>query len=217
MKTDTQLQLDVLEELTWDPSVDAAQIGVEVRDGVVTLAGTVGSFAEKWEAERAVQRVSGVRALAVELSVRLPGASVRSDADIARTVENVLSWMSNVTDGSIKVMVEGGWVTLSGSVEWDYQRKAATAAVRYLMGVTGVSDSIGILQQVSASAVQDAIEAALKRGALADARHIFVEVSGNKVTLSGTVRNWSERELAQHAAWGTHGVSMVIDNITLAI
>ncbi|MGK5081242.1 BON domain-containing protein [Janthinobacterium sp. HLX7-2] len=217
MKTDIQLQLDVLDELTWDPSLDAAKIGVEVRDGVVTLAGTVGSFAEKWEAERAVQRVIGVKALAVELSVRLPGASIRSDADIARTVENVLAWMSNVPDGSIKVMVEGGWVTLSGIVEWDYQRKAATAAVRYLMGVTGVSDSIGIVQQVSASAVQDAIEAALKRGALADARRIVIDVSGNNVTLSGTVRNWSERELAQHAAWGTHGVSTVIDNITLAI
>ena len=162
MKTDTQLQQDVTAELKWEPSVNAAQIGVEVKDGIVTLAGHVGSYAEKYDAEHAAQRVSGVEALAIEMDVKLAGSSKRTDADVARAVQNVLQWTTYLPKDRVKVMVEGGWVTLTGEVDWEYQRQAATAGVRYLMGVTGVSDQITIKKpKVSLSAVKSDIEAAL--------------------------------------------------------
>ena len=144
MKTDTQLQHDVIAELAWEPSVNAAQIGVEVKDGVVTLAGHVGSFVEKWEAERAAQRVSGVKGLAVEMDVNLPGSSKRNDVDIARAARNVLEWTTYWPQDEIKVVVEAGWVTLTGEVDWEYQRQAASNSIRGLIGITGVRDQIVI-------------------------------------------------------------------------
>jgi osmotically-inducible protein OsmY len=216
MKTDAQVQQDVIAELKWEPSVNAEQIGVEVKDGVVTLAGQVGSFAEKWDAERAAQRVSGVRALAVEMDVALPGSSRRADADIARSVENVLQWTTYLPQDRVKVMVEAGWVTLSGELDWDYQRQAAVGAVRYLMGVTGVSDQIRIKAKVSSSVVKADIEAALKRRASSDAHGISVEVRGADVTLTGRVHSWSERDMARSSAWSTPGVRHVVDNLTVA-
>ena len=216
MKTDTQLQQDVIAELKWEPSVNAAQIGVEVKDGIVTLAGHVGSYAEKWDAERAAQRVSGVKALAVEMDVNLSGSSRRTDADIARSAENTLEWTTYLPKNHVKVMVESGWVTLSGEVDWEYQRQAAAKGVRYLMGVTGVSDQIVLkYPKVSLSAVKSEIEAALKRRATADAQKISVEVHGADVTLTGKVHSWSERDLARHSAWGTSGVQNVVDNMTV--
>ena len=215
MKTDTQLQQDVIAELKWEPSVNAAQIGVEVQDGVVTLAGHVGSYAEKLDAEHAAQRVSGVKALAIEMDVKLAGLSKRTDADIARSVENVLQWTTYLPLNHVKVMVESGWVTLSGEVDWEYQRQAATAAVRYLMGVTGVSDQITIKPKVSSTAVKSDIEAALKRRAKSDAHKISVEVQGADVTLTGKVHSWSERDLARNTAWGTSGVQHVVDHMTV--
>ena len=212
MKTDTQLQQDVLAELKWEPSVDAAQIGVEVNDGVVTLAGHVGTYSEKWDAERAVQRVSGVKALAVEIDVKLFGANERTDADIARSAENVLEWTTYCPRDSIKVMVEKGWLTLSGTVDWEYQRLAIAGAVRYLMGVKGISDQITIKPKLSSYAVKADIEAALKRNGKHDG-HISVAVEDDQVTLAGTVHNWSELEIAKHSAWGTPGVRNVINNI----
>jgi osmotically-inducible protein OsmY len=216
MKTDNQLQQDVSAELKWEPSVHAARIGVEVKDGVVTLAGQVDSYSEKWNAERAAQRVSGVKAMATELKVKLTGLGKRTDADIAGSVENVLEWTSSLPAGAIKVMVEGGWVTLSGDVDWQYQRQAAADSVRYLMGVTGVSDQISIKPSVSATAVKSDIEAALKRTAIADAKKIHVEVHGTDVTLTGSVHNWAERETATNSAWGTPGVRNVVDKMALA-
>ncbi len=219
MKTDSQLQQDVSAELKWEPSVHAARIGVEVKDGVVTLAGHVDSFAEKWNAERAAQRVAGVKAMTTELKVHLTGLSMRTDADVAEAVENVLEWTSSLPAGAIKVMVEGGWVTLSGDVDWQYQRQAATDSVRTLMGVTGVSDQIGIkpsLRPVTATAVKSDIEAALKRRSIADARKISVAVHGSDVTLSGTVHSWDERDTATSSAWGTPGVRNVVDMMSLA-
>jgi osmotically-inducible protein OsmY len=215
MKTDSQLQQDVSAELTWEPSVHAARIGVEVKDGVVTLAGQVDTYAEKWNAERAAQRVAGVKALATELKVQLTGLSKRTDADIAGAVENVLEWSSSLPAGAIKVMVESGWVTLSGNVDWQYQREAAKDSVRYLLGVAGVSDQIAIKPSVSTTAVKSDIEAALKRTAIADAKKIHVEVQGSDVTLTGTVHNWAERETATNSAWGTPGVRNVHDKMTL--
>ena len=215
MKTDTQLQLDVIAELKWEPSVNAAQIGVEVQDGVVTLAGHVNSYAEKLDAEHAVQRVSGVKALAIEMDVKLAGLSKRTDADIARSAENVLQWTTYLPVNHVKVMVESGWVTLSGEVDWEYQRQAATGAVRYLLGVTGISDQITIKPNVSSTVVKSDIEAALKRRAKSDAHKISVEVQGADVTLTGKVHSWSERDLARNTAWGTSGVQHVVDHMTI--
>jgi osmotically-inducible protein OsmY len=215
MKTDANVQQDVLAELKWEPSVNATDIGVEVKDGVVTLAGHVDSYSEKWNAERAAQRVYGVKALAVEMDVRLPGSSKRNDGDIARSAENVLQWTTYLPTNSVKVMVEAGWITLTGEVEWGYQREAAAHAVRNLMGVTGVSDDIRVKPTVTRGAVKGDIEAALKRRAHADANNIAVAVNGNDVTLSGTAHTWSERMLARNTAWGTPGVHSVVDNITI--
>ena len=202
MKTDLQLQQDIIAELTWEPSVNAAQIGVEVKDGVVTLAGHVNSYSEKWRAERVAQRI------AVDLVLRL--------ADIARTAENVLEWMTYAPRDSVKVMVEGGWITLSGEVDWEYQRWAAVKGVSHLMGVTGVSDHMAIKPQASNLTVKSGIEAALKRRAQTDAQNITVEAFGDRVTLAGTVHSWSERDLAERSAWGAPGVRSVINNMTIA-
>jgi osmotically-inducible protein OsmY len=216
MKNDIQLQQDVLAELKWEPSVNAAQIRVEVKDGVVTLAGHVNSYAEKCDAEQAAQRVSGVKALAVEMDVTLNGSSRRNDADIARSGENVLQWTSQVPRDSIRVIVESGWITLIGEAEWEYQRRAAITAVRNLMGVKGVSDRIDIKPRVSMSAVMSDIIAALKRRAGSEAQNIAVAIKGPDVMLSGTVDSLSLRELARNAAWGAPGVRNVIDNITIS-
>jgi osmotically-inducible protein OsmY len=219
MKTDSQLQKDVNAELEWEPSIHAEHIGVEVKQGVITLAGEVESYAEKWKAERAALRVSGVRALTTELKVRIPGLSQRTDADIAAAVENVLGWTSSLPEGAVKVMVEAGWVTLTGAVESHYQRQAATDAVRTLLGVTGVSDQIGIkpsVTAVAATAVKADIEAALKRTSIADAQNISVAVHGQDVTLSGTVQSWNERDTANNSAWGTPGVRNVVDLMMMA-
>jgi len=215
MKTDTQLQQDVIAELAWEPSVNAAQIGVEVKDGVVTLAGHVGSFVEKWEAQRAAQRVSGIKGLAVEMDVTIPGSSKRNDVDIARSARNVLEWTTYWPQDEIKVIVESGWITLTGEVEWEYQREAAAKSIRGLMGVTGVSDQIVLKPSTTAKPAKSGIEAALKRRIHGDAKHITVGVQGNEVTLTGTVQSWSERDSARNSAWSTPGVRSVADNLTV--
>ena len=216
MKTDSQLQQDVSAELKWEPSVHATLIGVEVKDGVVTLAGEVGSFWEKWNAQSAAQRVAGVKALSSEITVRLSGLSKRTDTDIAEAVENRLEWTSSLPSGAITVMVEAGWVTLTGDVDWQYQRQVATDSVRQLLGVTGVSDQIGIKRSLLGAVVQSDIEAALKRTSIGEANKISVRVEGSAVTLSGTVHSWNERDTAISSAWGTPGVRTVVDLMTLA-
>jgi len=213
MKTDTALQKDVIAELGWEPSVNSAQIGVEVADGIVTLAGHVKSYTEKWNAERAAKRVLGVKGLAIEIDVVLAGSSERHDADIAHSAENILQWMSYLPKNYVKVMVENGWLTLSGDVAWDYQRQAAEAAVHHLMGVTGVSNQITLRPRVSMHAVEADIETALKRRAKLNAPTISVTILGTDVTLSGTVHSLSERDLAKHSAWSTPGVRNVTNNI----
>jgi osmotically-inducible protein OsmY len=215
MKADAQVQQDVMAELRWEPSINAAQIGVEVRDGVLTLSGVVNSFAEKWDAERVAQRVFGVNALAVAIEVQLPGDSQRSDADIARAAVYALEWTSYLPANCVSVMVDGGWITLSGEVDFDFQRQAAARSVRYLQGVKGVSDQVVLRTGVSLTAVKAEIEAALKRRAKSEARQIEVDVKGSTVTLSGEVDSWAERQLAMEAAWGTAGVRSVFDNMSL--
>lgn len=217
MKTDAQVQHDVAEELHWEPSVNAAGIGVEVKNGVVTLAGHVDSYAEKRNAERAAQRVTGVTALAIDIQVKLPDSNKRTDGEIAGSVKNILEWSTHLPNDTVKVMVEGGFITLSGEVNWEYQRKSAGDIVRNLLGVTGVSNQIAIRPAVSMVAIKSDIEAALKRRAKRDAQGISVEVRGTDVTLTGTVHSWAERELAKHSAWSTPGVLNVVDNMKFAL
>jgi osmotically-inducible protein OsmY len=212
MKTDAQVQKDVVTELAWEPSVEAARIGVMVKDGVVTLVGHVNSLAQSWEAECAARRVQGVRALAMEIDVTLPGASQRDDADIARLARSVLEWTTFLPRDCVKVLVEGGWVTLTGQLEWEYQRRGAVDTVRHLMGVEGVIDQISVKPLAPSGAIRANIEAALKRLALPG---IAVEVRGGDVSLTGTVHTWSERDMANHSAWGTPGVRDVVDNVAV--
>lgn len=217
MKTDTTLQQDVSAELRWEPSVQAARIGVEVKDGIVTLAGEVDSYFEKWNAERAALRVSGVTALATELKVHLPSLSQRTDADIAASVDNALEWAYSLAVGrQIKVSVENGWVRLSGHVDWQFQKQMASDIVRPLMGVVGVNNEISIKPTGPAMLVESEIQAALERTSIADAGKISVAVHGTDVTLSGQVQSWADRETATNAAWGTPGVTNVVDMLTLA-
>jgi osmotically-inducible protein OsmY len=216
MKTDTQLQQDVIEELHWDPSLNAAQVVVAVQDGIVHLSGNVDSYAEKWGIERAVQRIAGVHSLAIEIDVELPGASQRYDSDILRSAEYVLKWSTYLAQNDVNVMVENGWVTLFGEVDWEYQRRAVEQGVRYLIGVKGVSDFIAVRPRLAVNSVKTEIEAALRRRAKSDEAQISVEVNGNGVTLSGIVHSWHERALATHSAWSTPGVRTVTDHMTVA-
>ena len=214
MKTDEQLQSDVEQELRWEPSVSATQIGVSVNGGVVELDGHVDSFYEKWAAERAAMRVSEAKAVASEIKVELPSSATRTDEDIARTAVNHLEWNYSVPN-TVKVQVTDGCVTLEGTTEWQYQREEAESAVRSLMGVKWVSNEITVTPRASAVDVKVKIEDALKRNGATDSKHITVETCAGNVTLRGHVRNWSERVEAEHAAWGAPGVTKVEDLITI--
>jgi osmotically-inducible protein OsmY len=213
--TDRELQEHVQKALDWEPSVDAADIGVSVEQGVVTLRGDVKTYAEKAAAERVALRVFGVKAVADDLNVHVQNTQQRTDTEIAQAVVSALKWNTAVPDERIAVTVTNGWVTLKGHVEWEYQRAAATNAIRYLSGVRGVSSGITVQPRVSVPDVQAKIEAALKRSAEIDARRINVAVADGKVTLTGNVHSWFERNQARHAAWSAPGVRDVEDFIAV--
>ena len=217
MKTDSQLQQDVMNELKWDPSVKAA-IRVDAKDGVVTLSGYVDSYSKKWAADRAAARVFGVKAVeAEEIQVRLPGSLKRPDESIARVASNALEWDVSVPHDRVKVQVQNGLVTLTGEVDWWYQKNAAENAVRHLVGVVSVSNGITIKPESKHldEDVKDNIENAFQRNAVLDARRITVETRGGKVILRGSVHSWLEREQVQWAAWAAPGVSEVESYITI--
>jgi osmotically-inducible protein OsmY len=214
--SDRELRKDVLDELEFEPSIDASKIGVAVRDGVVTLSGHVTSYGQKVAAERATRRVKGVRAVAQEIEVRLPQDSVIADDEIAKRAANMLKWNSMLPSDAIKLTVNQGWITLSGEVDWQYQRSAAEDAVRPLPGVVAVINNLAVKPRVRVTDVRHRIEEALKRSAEVEANNISVFVSdGGTVTLDGKVRDLQEHVAVQNAAWSTPGVRQVLDQLTV--
>ena len=214
--TDAEIRKNVEAELSFEPSINASEIGVAVKDGIVTLTGRVDSYWEKIAAEEAAARVAGVKAVANELEIRLPFSSERTDEDIARAAVNRLEWTITVPKDRIKVKVSKGWVTLEGEVDWQFQKNAAAEAVRNLVGIKGVINHIMVKERPSTAEVKAKIEEALKRSAEVDASHITVETEGDKVILKGTVRSWFEREEAERAAWRAPGVRKVDNRIVVS-
>ena len=216
MKTDKQLQGDVMDEINWEPCVEGARIGVSATDGVVTLSGTVATYAEKWAAERAAQRVVGVKAIAEEIAIRPTGPHARTDAEIAEAASAALKAHVFVTN-DIQPTVDGGRVTLRGEVSWEYQRVAARDAVGFLPGVMGVDNHITIEPKAQPRAVKAEIEKALLRNADLEAGDVRVEADGATVTLSGVVHSWAEKAEAGMAAWNAPGVRSVRNDIEIQI
>lgn len=218
MKSDTQLQRDVVEELKWEPSITEKEIGVAVKDGVVTLNGHVDSYVEKYTAERAASTVNGVKAVADELKVKLPDSHERTDTELAHAVVNALKWDIQVPDDKIKTTVEKGWVELTGDLEWQYQKWAAEAAVRNLTGVKGVSNMLHVKpKKVSTFEVGQKIRDSLRRHAELDADKITIEAKDGLVTLRGTVNSFTERQDAEAAAWRAPGVTKVDDLLAVSL
>jgi osmotically-inducible protein OsmY len=215
MRSDSDIKRDVEDELRWDPDVDATDIGVAVKNGVVTLSGFVRSYGEKYSAEKAAKRVAGVVGLANDIEVRLPGVDKRPDPEIARdAVAAIKARLPNSWE-HIKTLVKDGWVTLEGDVEWNYQREGAECAVRWLMGVKGVTNLIRLKPVATPSEIKRKIEEAFRRSAEIDANRVWVEASGGEVVRKGTVRAWAERQEAERAAWAAPGVVKVDNRITI--
>ena len=215
MRTDADLKRDVTAELAWDPAIDSTAIGVAVKDGVVTLIGHIETFAQKHAAARAVRRIADVKAIALELDVKLAPDHKRSDTDIATSAEHALKWNTLVPADAIRLTVDHGWVTLRGEVDWDFQRRTVEKAIRPLMGVVGISNEIALRARPQAANVSRKIEEALTRQAIREAQHIQVQVDGSTVKLTGKVHSWQEREAAQGVAWTAPGVRSVVNELSV--
>jgi osmotically-inducible protein OsmY len=215
-RTDEDIQRDVLAELKWEPRVRPNEIGVAVTDGVVTLTGWVDSYTKRWAADEAAHRVRGVKAVANDIEVRLPGDAERTDADIAAAAVRMLEWNAVVPRDKIDITVSKGYVTLKGEVEWQYQRDEAERVIRNLRGVRAVANLITVKPRLTPSALKEKIEDALLRSAKMDAERITVEVQGSKVILKGRVRTWMERQEAEQVAWSAPGVESVENRITIS-
>jgi osmotically-inducible protein OsmY len=213
MKTDLELQRDVLEELQWEPMINAAQIGVAVHRGIVTLGGYVDSYLEKVTAEAAVKRIKDVKAVVEDIHVRPSDSSTRSDEEIAEAALHALKWHAEVPHQRIKIVVQKGHLTLDGDIDWQYQKDAAMNAVKTIVGVRGVSNFLFVKPRANASIVKEDIMRALARKADLQADHIDVIANGNRITLRGKVRTWAERQMAEYAAWSAPGVIAVTDEL----
>jgi osmotically-inducible protein OsmY len=216
MKSDHEIELDVKDELQWDPNLDAADVAVSVKKGVVTLAGFVKNYADKYEAESAAKRVAGVLGIANDIEVRIPSVDERPDPEIARDAVAAIKNQLPISSEHIKVIVKDGWVTLEGRVEWQYQRNTAETAVRRIKGVRSVSNLIQLKPRAQPSEIKRKIQDAFKRSAEVDANRITVEANGGEVVLKGTVRSWVEREEAERVAWAAPGVTKVEDRIVVS-
>ncbi len=216
LQTDEAIQRDVLDELKWDTRLRASEIGVAVKDGIATLTGFVDSYLKKRAAEAAAQRVRNVKAVANELEVRLPGSAERTDTDLAEAVVNALKWDTGIPAGKLEVAVSKGWVTLKGEVEYAFEKKDAERAIRYIAGITGVSNLVRVKPPLFPTDLKADIEKALTRNAETDAEHITVDVSGSKVSLYGTVHSYAERKAAENAVWAAPGVTEVDDRIAIS-
>jgi osmotically-inducible protein OsmY len=216
MRSDSDIRRDVEDELRWDPEIDPTDIAVSVHNGVVTLAGFVRSYIEKYQAEADAKRVAGVVAVANDLEVRLPDIDERPDPEIARDALARIKDELPYAWEKIRVVVKHGWLTLEGEVEWNYQRDRAEAAVRRVRGVKGVTNSIEVKPRVAPAEIRRKIEEALRRAAEIDASHVTVETNGSEVILRGTVRSWAERQEAERAAWGAPGVAKVDNRIIVS-
>jgi osmotically-inducible protein OsmY len=214
--TEEEIQKNVLEQFKYDPRISPSEIGVTVKDGVVTLLGTVENYTKKWSAEEIALRVAGVKAVVNKLEVKLPSSAVRTDEEIAKAAKQALesSWE---IPASVKVSVEKGWLTLHGEVEWHYQKEAAERKVRYIVGVRGVINQIEIKPKVKPDDVKRRIESALIRTAETDAKNIQVEVKDGRVVLRGRVHSWYEKEEAKREAWLAPGVREVVDELVISV
>ena len=216
MKSDSDIKRDVEAELKWDPDIDATDIGVSVKDGVVTLTGFVRSYSQKLSAESDAKKVAGVLGVANDIEVRLPVLNERPDPEIARDAATALKHELPFSHEKFKVIVKNGWITLEGTAEWNYQRTRAEEAVRHVRGVKGVSNLITLKPPVAPSDIKKKIEEAFRRSAELDANSITVEANGSEVILKGTVRSWAERKEAERAAWQAPGVTKVDNRIAIS-
>jgi osmotically-inducible protein OsmY len=215
IRSDEQIQSDVMFELKWDPRIHPNEVGVAVKGGMVTLMGTVDSYTKHWAAEEAARRVRSVKAVVNQIDVKLPVTEERSDEDIAAAAIQALEWDAAVPSDKIRVTVAKAWVTLEGEVEWQYQKEDAEKVVRRLIGVRGVINSLNVKPRVAPAEIQKRIEEAFQRSS-GDTKNISVEVEGSKAVLKGTVRSWAEKEQAERAAWSAPGITSVDNQIAIS-
>ncbi|MFL5753422.1 MAG: BON domain-containing protein [Bacteroidia bacterium] len=215
MRKDLETQKNVLEELRNTPTINANEIGIAVKQGIVTLSGTVDSYSKKVRVEKAVRNVSGVRGIAEDIRVKIADGNLKDDSEIARVVLHAIEWHSAAQVDKISILVEDGWVTLEGASEWDFQRKSAAKAVGNIAGVKGITNNIKLSARPATSDIKNKIQSAFLRNASLDADKITVEVSGTRIILNGTVNSWTEFEEAERSAWNTPGVSAVENKLEL--